>query len=87
EMQRASLQLKQGTLMVNDVIVRFEHGHYQDGMLMMGNTEVTLPEGRMLAASLRFDPVQQVLDAPRARLLSFSGEVLGQYRDYHRPLR
>ena len=22
---------------------------------------------------------------PRARLLSFSGEVLGQYRDYHRP--
>ncbi|WP_439839744.1 hypothetical protein, partial [Aeromonas caviae] len=54
---------------------------------MMGNTEVTLPEGRMLAASLRFDPVQQVLDAPRARLLSFSGEVLGQYRDYHRPLR
>lgn len=87
EMQRASLQLKQGTLMVNDVIVRFEHGHYQDGMLVMGNTEVTLPEGRMLAASLRFDPVQQVLDAPRARLLSFSGEVLGQYRDYHRPLR
>jgi len=62
EMQRASLQLKQGTLMVNDVIVRFEHGHYQDGML-------------------------HVLDAPRARLLSFSGEVLGQYRDYHRPLR
>ncbi len=87
EMQRASLQLKQGTLMVNDVIVRFEHGHYQDGMLVMGNTEVTLPEGRMLAASLRFDPVQQVLDAPRARLLSFSGEVLGQYRDYHLPLR
>jgi hypothetical protein len=68
EMQRASLQLKQGTLMVNDVIVRFEHGHYQDGMLVMGNTEVTLPEGRMLAASLRFDPVQQVLDAPRAGL-------------------
>ena len=87
EMQRESLQLKQGSLMVNDVIVRFEHGHYQDGMLVMGNTEVTLPEGRMLAASLRFDPVQQVLDAPRARLLSFSGEVLGQYRDYHRPLR
>lgn len=87
EMQRASLQLKQGTLMVNDVIVRFEHGHYQDGMLMMGNTEVTLPEGRMLADSLRFDPIQHVLDAPRARLLSFSGDVLGQYRDYHRPLR
>jgi hypothetical protein len=64
EIQRASLELKQGTLMVNDVIVRFEHGHYQDGMLVMGNTEVTLPEGRMLAASLRFDPVQQVLDAP-----------------------
>jgi hypothetical protein len=63
--------------MVNDVIVHFQHGHYQDGMLVMGNTEVTLPEGRMLAASLRFDPVQQVLDAPRARLLSFSGEVLG----------
>lgn len=59
EMQRASLQLKQGTLMVNDVIVRFEHGHYQDGMLVMGNTEVTLPEGRMLAASLRFEPVEQ----------------------------
>lgn len=86
EMQRESLQLKQSTLIVNDVIVHFEHGYYRDSMLVMGNTEVTLPEGRMLAASLRFDPVQQVL-APRARQLSFSGDVQGQYRDYHRTLR
>ncbi len=87
EMQRESLQLKLGTLMVNDVIVHFQHGYYQDGQLMMGDTEVTLPEGRLHAAVLRFDPVHQVLDSPRAMLLSFSGDVLGQYRDYHRPLR
>ena len=87
EMQRESLQLKQGTLMVDAAIVHFQHGYYQDGMLIMGNTEVTLPEGRLHAASLRFDPVHQVLDAPRAMLLSFSGDVLGQYRNYHRPLR
>ena len=87
EMQRESLQLKQGSLMVNDVIVHFQHGHYQDGQLIMGDTEVTLPEGRLHATTLRFDPVHQVLDSPRAMLLSFSGDVLGQYRDYHRPLR
>ncbi len=87
EIQRESLELKQGTLMVDAVIVHFQHGYYQDGMLIMGNTEVTLPEGRLHAASLRFDPVHQVLDAPRAMLLSFSGDVLGQYRNYHRPLR
>lgn len=87
EIQRKSLELKQGTLMVDAIIVHFQHGYYQDGMLMMGSTEVTLPEGRLRAASLRFDPVHQVLDAPRAMLLSFSGEVLGQYRNYHRPLR
>ncbi|TNI72576.1 hypothetical protein CF122_07915 [Aeromonas media] len=87
EMQRESLQLKQGTLMVDAAIVHFQHGYYQDGQLMMGGTEVTLPEGRLHAASLRFDPVHQVLDAPRAMLLSFSGDVLGQYRNYHRPLR
>ena len=87
EIQRESLQLKQGTLMVDAAIVHFQHGYYQDGQLMMGGAEVTLPEGRLHAASLRFDPVHQVLDAPRAMLLSFSGDVLGQYRNYHRPLR
>ncbi len=35
EMQRESLQLKQGSLMVNDVIVHFQHGHYQAGQLIM----------------------------------------------------
>ncbi len=73
--------------MVDAAIVHFQHGYYQDGQLMMGGAEVTLPEGRLHAASLRFDPVHQVLDAPRAMLLSFSGDVLGQYRNYHRPLR
>ena len=87
EIQRESLQLKQGTLMVDAAIVHFQHGYYQDGQLMMGGAEVTLPEGRLHAASLRFDPAHQVLDAPRAMLLSFSGDVLGQYRNYHRPLR
>jgi hypothetical protein len=87
EIQRESLQLKQGTLMVDAAIVHFQHAYYQDGQLMMGGTEVTFPEGRLHAASLRFDPAHRVLDAPRAMLLSFSGDVLGQYRNYHRPLR
>ncbi|MEG0008924.1 MAG: hypothetical protein RR721_14385 [Aeromonas sp.] len=84
--QRDALQLRQGTLRVKVATVNFQHGYYQDGQLMMSGTEVTLPEGRLHATSLRFDPVHQVLDAPRAMLLSPTGDVLGNYRNYRRPL-
>lgn len=87
EMQRGSLSLKQGTLKVASATVHFQRAYYQDGQLVMSETEVTLPEGRLHAISLRFDPVHQVLEAPRAMLVSFSGEVLGQYRHYRTSLR